>query len=432
MAMPPRDASGKFRKRHRTTRKTRHASEARTTRRRAPRRAARRAPRARVYEASPRRAPRRRSTGGHRRSTRGRRRSTRRQPVNVAIVQPQARELRRRSTRPGRMRRAREPYMFGGGGVMLFTAGGTLGALAADVAHRYVSGVSPSASATTAPTYPTPQTGATAIADVPTYNDYAVAARPSMTSIGIQLVLAIFGFGLGAFVKMPALKSIFYGFGVGSFLHLATQLINAYVLEPLFSGKDAGARMYQHEWNADGKFGAGTMSGPPKPSQMGQQTPAPQLGQGARGARLPSALATMAAARGAGNPFAGGGPPARFSTPASPAVPQTGLAATAPPATVLTGTPSGGTPAAPGPSVPPPGGSGSGTTPTGNATMDTCTDSCQCAKCGQRRKHAAASAMGQPLPENGEPPKREPSWFDHPAWQQRLLGRNYRGFKRAA
>lgn len=175
--------------------------------------------------------------------------------------------------------------MMSGGGVAILGGGVILGAALANVAHRYLSGVDPSSA--TAPTYPTPQTGQTAISDVATYNDLAVAHNPGMVSIGVQLGISVVGFVLGWAFKAPAVKALFYGVGLGAAGHLGVQLMNAYVLEPLFSGTNTGKRMYQHEWNANARFGSGTMAGMnlhPQQHQMG-----PRGHMGAQGRMLPAA-----------------------------------------------------------------------------------------------------------------------------------------------
>ena len=327
------------------------------------------------------------------------------------------------------------------GGLMLFGIGGIIGATAADLAARYVTGLSPAqyaATGATPPTYPTAQTGATVtVSTVPTYNDYAQAARPGMYSIGAQLAIALLGFIVGGVVNTASIKAIMYGVGIGAGLHLATQLLNAYVLEPLFSGSDAGARMYQHEWNADGAFGAGTMSGPPAPAGQMGTVPSQFSGQGARGARVPTALATLRASM-PQNPFAGA---------MGQALPGTAMALRGgsgvtpqPTAQGMTAT----TPAAP-------------TTPT-NTASGTVTGGCACGKCArcavQRHTGGHVPTAGTPgspttaapstpgLDDNvtadmlGQPPAAAPQttngaqqpdapapvsdWTDHPAWRRRM------------
>ena len=188
----------------------------------------------------------------------------------------------------------REPFPVGGAGLVMFGIGGLVGNFAADFASRAVMGMDPT-TATSTTTWPKAQQNAVVqISNPATYNDYAQAQHPTMASIGLQLLLSVLGMVGGFAFKAPVLKALSYGFGFGALFHLSTQLINAFVMEPLMSGsKTWGPRLYQHEWNANGAFGSGTMSGQ-------EPRPAPQMGAPPAGAprqlpaARPSALASMA------------------------------------------------------------------------------------------------------------------------------------------
>jgi len=206
---------------------------------------------------------------------------------------------RRRSRSTRRPRRAGEarPGVLAVSGLVMFGIGGIVGNFAADVVHRIASGKDPTTY--TSANAPTAQAGAVVkVGSASDYNNYAGAAHPGMMSIGLQVVLTVLGVIGGVAFRAPVLKALSWGFGFGAFFHLSTQIITAYIMEPLFSGSTTwGPRMYQHEWYANGAFGSGTMSGPPQqqqPGQMGGGAPAAQLPP--RPAAMPSALASMARA----------------------------------------------------------------------------------------------------------------------------------------
>lgn len=315
------------------------------------------------------------------------------------------------------MRHMREPVRATLGGSILLGTGIVLGAVAANVAHRYIMGVDPTS---TTVTYPTPQAGQTAVADVGTYNDLSAAANPSMASIGLQLGISVFGFALGAFLPWAPVKALFLGFGFGALGHLAVQLVNAYVLEPLFSGTNAGKRMYGHEWKANGAFGSGTMGASNVHGHQhtlgpsGQQRVYGHMGQAAPGAaaalpaaqpqRTPVALATRVAGV-AASPL-GGLAPQPQAQPQSPGYASQFAVPGQPPVQVQGQVP---TPAAPPPvpqGAPPPPGT-NGQPPANGVTSIGCGPNCACATCAST---AAAGGMGQPPADNGD-------LFGHPGWR---------------
>jgi hypothetical protein len=438
-AMPRRNArTGKFMKRRArgaSRRRSRGSEETRRRRRaraageasaRSRRRRARRASEAKKhhqwgdvhgYRRKASVAPHRRRTHEptRRRSRRGSSRRRRGGAV-VVVTEPMYAPRRRR-----RMRHMREPVRATLGGTILLGTGVVVGVLAANMVHRYVMGVDPTS---TSVTYPTPQTGVTALSDVGTYNDLAASANPSMASIGFQLGVSVFGFALGAFLPWAPVKALFLGIGLGALGHLAVQLVNAYVLEPLFSGTNAGKRMYSHEWKANGAFGSGTMGASnvhghqhtlgPKGQQrvyghMGQAAPSAAAAlPAAQPQRTPVALATRVAGINA-SPLGGLAPqpqsPGYASQYVVPGQPQQAQ-------------PQGATPPVQTPPTPPPappqqqppapmnggGGGANGQPPANGLTTYGCQPNCACANCANT---AAAGGMGQPVKED---------LFGHPGW----------------
>jgi len=257
---PPRDPrTGLFRK-------TKHrARAAEPTRRRAPRRARRSAPRRHNMMAGaprPRRAPRRRSAPRRSRST------------NIAIVPVGVREHGPRRRRSGGHRRSRRHSlneMFAwdapkasGGGIAMLLVGSVVGAEIADIIHRYC--ITYASGASTAPT-PTRDASITTVAQ---YNQAALGAKlfseaGGYYSAGAQVGLTIIGILGGIFLPWAPLKMFSYGVAVGSFTHLAIQILNNYVVEPMFAVGTAtvsptGARLFAFE-NIAAPASAGTVAG---------------------------------------------------------------------------------------------------------------------------------------------------------------------------
>jgi hypothetical protein len=308
LTMPRRDPrTGLFMKRGaRRARRSRraHAAAAPATRRRrsSPRRARRAAPRARthvVYAGAPK-VRRRRRRGSPRRG-----RST-----NIAIVPVGARAHggRRRSYRARRS--AREMFAWdapraGAGSLVLMAAGVGIGALGANLIHRYAmtyaAGLSPAA---------TPTRDAS-ITTVDAYNQAALGAKPNMWSIGLQLGLAVVGLAGGVFAPWGPVKMFSYGIMAGATGHLFVQLANSYIIEPMMSVGTAtvtptGKRLFAFENIANPAInpptGATTTAagliGAPPPSAVAAAAPANQPKD-----RVPASLG----APGIATPAGGGG-----------------------------------------------------------------------------------------------------------------------------
>jgi hypothetical protein len=411
MAMPQRDPrSGKFLKRRRgkARRRARAAAEPRRVRRRA-----RRVARAQRRAAA---APRRRHrVGGYTMHRRGRAIRVRGHVSRETPRRRRGRGRRRRMStvvremvyapRRYRRRRAREAPVMRVAGTMLVGAGVLVGATAANMVHRYAMTMAAPAAGAAAPTWPTAQSGATAVTDVNSYNDLAVSANPSMLSIGLQLGVAVAGFALGAVLPWAPVKAVMLGIGLGALGHLGVQLINAYVLEPLFSGTATGTRWFAHEYKANGSFGSGTMGNPNLHGFQHRIGPRGQMGQlpglpAAQPQRFPHALAT----KGGGFPVAvprGATPPAQQQPSAGPgyasqfAVP--GGPPAAPPAAPQVPVPPTGAPPPPAAVSPVPGANGQ---PPATSYAGGCQPNCACGKC--------AGGIGQPPPDAGP--------YAHPGW----------------
>ncbi|HTA17766.1 MAG TPA: hypothetical protein VK989_00655 [Polyangia bacterium] len=200
---------------------------------------------------------------------------------------------------------AKAPPMATAGGLVIAGIGATVGYLVTDLGDRYIAGYNPTTSP--APTLPS---GVTSIAQ---FNDVVVSAKPSLARIGWGLGMMIVGFGGGAMAPWAGLKMFLYGWGLGATAHLGGQLLNAYVVEPMFQTNGVasanGSRMFQHEIHSNNTLtppagaAAGTLTGlgqTPGARMTAGGTPIAALGPGgARGslgaqphARIPSALAS--------------------------------------------------------------------------------------------------------------------------------------------
>lgn len=243
---PPRDRkTGKFlskrqiaarRAAHHGGKGTHHGSE--------PRAAARRPSGGKgKSKSAPRSAPRRGGGGG------------KAPTVNLAVVQPNAREMSRpkkkknggghRGHHYGRenviAREFRRPTV---GGVVVGGAGVGLGLVGGNLIHRYSVTIDPAADPATVKL----PAGVATIAD---YNKLAVDAKPNMKSVGLQLLGTAIGVGIGMAVPWNAAKLFFYALGGGVGLHLFGQGVDAFVLEPLFAKKPTGDRLFAHENEAN-------------------------------------------------------------------------------------------------------------------------------------------------------------------------------------
>lgn len=243
-------------------------------------------------------------------------------------------------TAPRRRGSARMAPAVGAAGLSLMFTAGLFGDMAAEAAHRFMVTKSPSS---------------TKVTDLPKqyqvegglqmYNRDMITAPPSFGSIGVQLLLAIFGFGTGALVKGAAWKFLFYGFGIGSGLHLTTQLVRSYIMVPMLKNTSYGQRTYEPELTAQqnqaatsgtglvpfympasGNFdayapvaaGAGTSGAPARQQPVVRRAgqPAGALPEGQAGARIPVGLASLgerapaAATTGAPAPAAAAAAPA--------------------------------------------------------------------------------------------------------------------------
>jgi hypothetical protein len=183
-------------------------------------------------------------------------------------------------------------------GMLIYSGGGLLGIQAASLLHRAIVTVDPASTTFKLPT---------GVADITTYNENVVNAKPPWSSVGAQLGLAFAGGLMGWAVPWGWLKMLMYGFSSGATLHVGTQLIDAYIVEPLIvkMGKSAaaaatkagtpvvqtrGQRYYQHEIDANNLIyppvAASTTGDPPR-DRRGAQVRA----LNARPTRMPSALA---------------------------------------------------------------------------------------------------------------------------------------------
>jgi hypothetical protein len=185
-------------------------------------------------------------------------------------------------------------------GMLLYSGGGLLGIQSASLLHRAIVTVDPAST-----TFKLPA----GVADITTYNENVVHAKVPWSSVGAQLGLAFAGGLMGWAVPWGWLKMLMYGFSSGATLHVGTQLIDAYIVEPLIVKMGAsaaaaataantpvvqtrGQRYYQHEIDAGHLLG--TLAGPP-PSTTGapprDRRGAQVRALNARPTRMPSALA---------------------------------------------------------------------------------------------------------------------------------------------
>jgi hypothetical protein len=150
--------------------------------------------------------------------------------------------------RPRRSRRrrhyAKAPPMATAGGLVIAGIGAVVGYQATDVLDRYVATYSTTASP--APALPAGFTGTLA-----QYNAQVVAAKPGIWRVVSGLGMMVLGFGGGAIAPWAGLKMFMYGWGLGATAHLGGQLLNGYVLEPMFMTNGVpsatGARLYSAE-----------------------------------------------------------------------------------------------------------------------------------------------------------------------------------------
>lgn len=270
------------------------------------------------------------------------------------------------------------------GGLVVAGLGSLIGYQITDMGDRYIAGY---ANPTTpAPTLPA---GITSIAQ---YNDAVVSAKPSLARIGWGIGMMVLGFGGGAMVPWATMKMFLYGWGLGATAHLGGQLLNGYVVEPMFMtagvASSNGSRMFQHEIHSNNLLtppaGAapGTLTGlgSPPAMQSARGTPIAALGPAGRTlpnmqpvARMPAALASARHGNGAlgqsNPPFVyvpeGYVPPSVSPNPPAAPAPTPGGAPTYPP-----------NPA------PPPLGGCAPCAPSGPTCACTGTSQCSCGQCG--------------------------------------------------
>jgi len=289
--MPRRDPrTGKFLRRG--------ASEARAYEARAPKRTKARkaapapAPAPAPAKRAPRRAKKRKTTStANRPYTRLRRpgtlpknetRTLGRGPKGAVVVYERRRARRRRP----RHLRAHAPSYLSFGGVVLITTGTLVGWEAADLIHRMIVTASTQAQV--------PNTMESAAA----FNAIVVAAKPTWASVGAQAGLAAVSFGVGAAVPWPWLKMLLFGIGAGSFGHVGSQLLNFYVMEPLFT---SNSRLYVAEDNANNVLKYRSTTSGTTPGTSGQPpravagAPAPRALPQGQPVRIPQALASVSA-----------------------------------------------------------------------------------------------------------------------------------------
>jgi hypothetical protein len=187
---------------------------------------------------------RRRRSGGRRRSS-SRRGGAR--PVIVVANSPRRRSGHRRHV-------ARMPPVFSLTGMLAFGVGGMIGGELADVTDRYIAGYMPPAQGQQAPQLPSSVAPGTTIAQ---YNDAVQAAPPNGMRILGQIGVSLAGFAFGAVSQRfgHGILALFgYGWGFGGLFHLGTQVIDSYLIAPMFVSNNAltarGSQLYQHEYNA--------------------------------------------------------------------------------------------------------------------------------------------------------------------------------------
>ena len=194
--------------------------------------------------------------------------------------------------------RAKEPAVFTLPGGIAFTGGLVLGVTGANIIHRACVTVS-----ATNTTFKLPA----GVPDIATYNNLAVDAKlTSWSSIGLQALLGVAGVVGGVYLPWNAAKLISYGIGFGALGHLTFQLVDGYILEPMFKTGATGTQWYAHEMKANnalypattttttGTPAAGTgsgMTGSPVVSRRG--TPVAAAAPGQMHGRVPHALASM-------------------------------------------------------------------------------------------------------------------------------------------
>lgn len=187
----------------------------------------------------------------------------------------------------------------GPGGLALLAGGLVLGAQAADLLDRKVATLDPTA--TPAPQLPT------GIPSVDAYNMLVLQSKPSGSRIAWQVGLAAVGILAGVVAPWAPVKMVAFGFGLGALGHVSVQVINAYLIEPMFgvnpkgpgqtaTPTPAGREMFQAEANANLLLG---VAGPPPEGNVGAP-PAQEPQRAPRGlpanqpiSRLPQALATL-------------------------------------------------------------------------------------------------------------------------------------------
>ena len=145
--------------------------------------------------------------------------------------------------------------------MFLYTTGTVVGWEAADLIHRKLVCIPAGGS------LPSGYSGT-----IDQYNAAVVSARPSGASIGWQFGLAAAGFLTGILVPWGWLKCLLYGIGTGSVAHVGCQLLNFYVVEPLFVSTTAkDSSLFQDAYVANQMMGytttttttaTGTTSGP--------------------------------------------------------------------------------------------------------------------------------------------------------------------------
>lgn len=203
--------------------------------------------------------------------------------------------------RRGRRRRARAPTSLGVGGGAVLSVGALFGMWTADQLHRM--SVTYAAGDTNAP-----KQLPAGVPDLATYNDVAIAARPTWQSQAWQWGTALFAGVLGLFVPWRMLKLFLYGTSLGAGLHATYQLVTGYIVLPLVAGGTWGSRAYAVELQAN--YTMGKMTKPASTTQGRLGAPPGTRALPANGnARVPVSLATRPGALGA-SPFPHGTPAA--------------------------------------------------------------------------------------------------------------------------
>jgi hypothetical protein len=321
--------------------KPRHASEA--PRRKSPKRPRR--ARAAAAEAPRRRRRKSGSRSAHaprRAARRGRRAAPRRTAARTTIVVARDSSPRRRRRAGGRRHHLREAMRGSMGAIAILGGGIVLGIEFAQVLNRVV---------VTLPAGATLPTGiASSVDSVDKYNSLAVMARPSWTSVGLQVGIGLAVAIGGAFLPWNWAKALSFGVGLGMVGHGITQLATAYIVAPLFKkSTNWGTRLYGDEQAANDALyppttaPGGQMGDPPRrdqtalPAAQQERYPHPFASQmGAPGAAstagtppaLAAAMAGLARDTGAYQPPAvnvdkpGGAPPV-YTAPQAPQAPPT-------------------------------------------------------------------------------------------------------------